>query len=186
MITLNINIDKEKFDEAIDILDSVGMTMENALEVFVKNIIIKQGFPIDLKQRHIIETTTPVESKKVKSKINEEMIQVVWDKFKLLHAGLSNEFDLSDEIEAETGMNKNSAFIYLTIIKNMVQGKENKRNMKVKDFEFFLVKIEDELSKEAFKNSILSLKKSIVEWNSIEKLEKFAASVRGLIDSYQG
>ena len=184
MITLNIDIQNETFEEASSILDSFGMSMDTALEIFIKNVIIKKGFPIELKQKNIHETI-PVESNKVKSKINDEMIKVVWEKFKILQTGASTVIEISNLIESETGMNKGSAFIYLTILTNLIHGKENTRNMKVKDFEFFLNKIKEEFGTDAFHNSLETLRKSASYWEE-KNLIKYAASVRDLVDSYHG
>ena len=184
MITLDINIDNEILEEANEILDSIGMTMDIALKIFINNIVKTKGFPIDLKQQEVIKNP---ESKtdKGKSRINEDMIEAVWDKFKLLQTGASTVIELSDLIESETGMNKGSAFIYLTILTNLIHGKENTRNMKIKDFEFFLKKIKEEFGTEAFHNSLETLRKSASYWEE-KNLIKYAASVRDLVDSYDG
>ena len=183
MITLDINIDNEILEEANEILDSIGMTMDIALKIFINNIVKTKGFPIDLKQQEVIKNP---ESKtdKGKSRINEDMIEAVWDKFKLLQTGASSVIELSDQVEIETGMNKGSAFIYLTILSNMVQGKPNTRNMKLKDFEFFINKIKEELGNEAFQNSLKTLREAVPYWEK-KRIAKYAQSVKELIDSYQ-
>lgn len=182
MITLNINLEKEIVEKADEILDSLGLTMNIALEIFIKNIIVTKSFPIELKQKNVNQPSV-IKTKRDIVKINEEMIQVVWNKFKILHSGQSNVIELSDEIEAEVGMNKGSAFIYLTILMNMTQGKLNSRNMKVKDFKFFLNKIKEQLGNEIFLKSIQSLKGSLHYWE--EKNFHFADSIKDLIESYQ-
>jgi addiction module RelB/DinJ family antitoxin len=183
MITININIDNEIFEEASSILDSFGMTMDIAINLFINNIIKSKGFPIELKQKDAQEVSA-IKTDKVKARINEDMIEVVWEKFKKLLKGESSVIESSDQLESETGMNKGSAFIYLTILTNMVQGKENTRNMKVKDFEFFLNKIKEELGNEAFQNSLKTLRETLPYWEK-KGIAKFAASVRDLIDSFQ-
>jgi addiction module RelB/DinJ family antitoxin len=182
MTTININLDKEIIEKANEILNAVGLNMDIALQIFINNIIVTKGFPIDLKQKDIVQNPETNNKRKI-IKINEEMIQAVWDKFKILSSGKSNVIELSDAIETEVRMSKGSAFIYLTILMNMIQGQKNTRNMKVKDFQFFLNKINKEMGQSIFLKSLQSLNDSIPYWE--EKNLHFATSIRDLVDSYQ-
>jgi antitoxin component of RelBE/YafQ-DinJ toxin-antitoxin module len=182
MITIDININKEMLGEAEIILEAVGLTKEVAFEIFIRNIIKTKGFPIDLKQKEVISEPT-IKNKRNIVKINEKMIQTVWDKFLVLNSGRSSVIELSDEIELESGMSKGSAFIYLVILSNMLLGLKNTRNMKIQDFKFFLTKIKEELGQEIFMKSLNSLKDSIPYWENKNPL--FSVTIRDLIDSYQ-
>ena len=182
MTTIQINIDQDMMDEANEILDSVGLDMETALKIFIKNIIKTKGFPIDLKQKEAIQEPV-IKNKRNIVKINENMIQTVWEHFLILYKGESNVIDLSEEVEKQSGMNKGSAFIYLNILMNMIQGQKNTRNMKVKDFQFFLNRINEEFGHEIFMKSIQSINNSVPYW--IVKNPLFGLSIKNLMESYQ-
>jgi addiction module RelB/DinJ family antitoxin len=169
-------------DEANEILESVGLEMETALKIFIKNIIKTKGFPIDLKQKEAIQEPV-IKNKRNIVKINENMIQTVWDHFLILYKGESNVIDLSEEVEKQSGMNKGSAFIYLNILMNMIEGRKNTRNMKVKDFQYFLNRINDEFGHEIFMKSIQSINKSVPYFEVKNPL--FGLSIKNLMESYK-
>jgi hypothetical protein len=78
-------------------------------------------------------------------------------------------------------MNTGSAFIYLNIINNLVNGSLNKRILKFDDLLFFLEKIKVEFPEPAYQSAIISLNKSIPYWE--EKVPgAFSDNVSKLID----
>ncbi|MFA5433286.1 MAG: type II toxin-antitoxin system RelB/DinJ family antitoxin [Candidatus Paceibacterota bacterium] len=178
MSKLIIEIDDSLLTEAKLILDSVGIDIDIAFNIFVKRIVKEKGLPFSLKQgSDIVERVSSVDNQEYlfsgqsntgrsNSSITIHMIEEVWNVFKNYNKGFLEVNKLADSIFNKTGMNRGSAMIYLNILVNLCKGEINRRSMKPKDFEFFLMKIKHELGLEIYKNSIYSVRISIPYWKS--------------------
>lgn len=186
MITINAIINQKEYDEANAILESVGISMEMAVGIFIKRVVKEKGLPIILKQSEIdIQPIKPViddnkATRKSPNTITILMVEEVWKAFRKSQKSYYSFIDLSDEIYIKTGMNRSSAFIYLNIISKMVKGEKNTRSMKPKDFEFFLERIHREIGISAFESALKSIRLSIPYWKG--NLPTFADSMQDILD----
>lgn len=178
-------IDQSQLDEATKILESIGLSMDIAMGIFVKRIIKEKGLPLILKQTEseVRSEDTEFEDRRKSSRsskaITIPMVEEVWSAFKEYQKGHDEILDLSDKVAEKTGMNKGSAFIYLNIIAKMIKGEKNTRSMKPKDFEYYLNRIKKELGEHAFENAIKSIGLSIPYWRN--NLPTFADSMQEVL-----
>ena len=98
------------------------------------------------------------------SAITRDMVDRVWEAFIRYNKGLGEIKSLSNEVSKNTGMNRGSAHIYLTILSNLIKGEPNTRILKIEDLEYMLERIKSELGENAYRNAIQSLKQSIPYW----------------------
>lgn len=182
---LQIEVDDELANSAQLIYDALGIDAETAVRMFLKRTVLEQRLPISTSVATIGTSEAPTSSKRTKNVITRAMVEDIWRRFKTyLNEGGSANSIASDAHEA-TGINQGSAFIYLTILDNLVNGKHNTRNMKMADLEFYMDKIKKELDKQSYVNAISSLKLSIPYWNK-EEFGQFAAKVQSYLDSIEG
>ena len=80
-------------------------------------------------------------------------------------------------------MNTGSAFIYLVMLDNMVAGKSNTRNMKIKDLTGYVMRIKNELGKTPYENALTSLEASLEYWND-PKFGHFATHVQEFLKEH--
>ena len=185
MISVNVMIDQNQLDEANKILESIGLSMDIAMGIFIKRIIKEKGLPLVLKQseseakKDVVYITSDSSERRTSKAITASMVEEVWNAYKIYQQGRIEIVELSDEVSEKTGMNKGSAFIYLNIIAKMIKGEKNTRSMKPKDFEFFLGKIRKELGEHAFENSLKSIGLSIPYWRN--NLPTFADSMQEVL-----
>jgi addiction module RelB/DinJ family antitoxin len=185
MISVNVMIDQNQLEEANKILESIGLSMDIAIGIFIKRIIKEKGFPLVLKQpdsetkKAEVYVSNESSKRRTSKAITASMVEEVWNAFKIYQQGRTEIVELSDEVSEKTSMNKGSAFIYLNIIAKMVKGEKNTRSMKPKDFEFFLGKIRKELGEHAFENSLKSIGLSIPYWRN--NLPTFADSMQEVL-----
>jgi addiction module RelB/DinJ family antitoxin len=192
--TIQFDIDETIAAEAEAIYNSLGMDTEMALGMFMRRTVLQGGMPFDVSQaatRPARPVSQPVENKAADpiqepapsrqvGKISESMAARVWEEFVSWDPGTEGTSDVADRIAAETGMNGGSAFIYLNMLSNLVQGKPNTRNMKMKDLEYYMSRIGSELGNDAYQHAIESLRASVGYWNKPE-FGNFAQKVEDYI-----
>lgn len=180
-------VDQKEFEEASRILESIGLSMDMAVGIFIKRIIKEKGLPLVLKQTEsdakmdLSFSEENIIVRKSSKAITMVMAEEVWSAFRKYQKGYDEILVLSDEISEKTGMNKGSAFIYLNIIAKMVKGEKNTRSMKPKDFEYFLNRIQSELGENAFQNAVKSIRLSIPYWRN--NLPTFADSMQEVLNN---
>ena len=76
-------------------------------------------------------------------------------------------------------MNQGSAFIYLTVLSNLVNGDPNTRVLKYKDLEYLMEKIKSELGENNYQKALKSLESSIPYWR-----EKIPGSYADKVEAY--
>ena len=81
-------------------------------------------------------------------KVTEEMIDCcyVYGKKSVEHPD-ANFWDYADEIVKETGMNRNSAFMYMYVVRCLLEGSVFKRSISTKAMNRYLTRIEEEYGK---------------------------------------
>lgn len=178
---LRIEVDDELANSAQLIYDALGIDTETAVRMFLKRTVLEQRLPLSTSVSTIGGPEPPTSSKRTKNVITRSMVEDIWMRFKrYLDEGGSTNSIASDAHEA-TGMNQGSAFIYLTILDNLVNGKHNTRNMKMADLEFYVDRIRKELDEESYVNAIESLSLSIPYWDK-EEFGQFASKVNAFLE----
>lgn len=183
---LTVDIDENLLHDAQSIYDTIGIDIDTAIRMFLKRTVLEQRLPlstsvpsVDSVKSAAVQVATP---KRTKNVITKAMAEDIWRRFACyLNEGGSINSVAQDAHEA-TGMNQGSAFIYLTILDNLVNGKHNTRNMKMADLEFYMNQIKDHLDEHSYINAISSLKLSIPYWAK-EEFGQFAAKVQRYLDS---
>ncbi|UJF32671.1 hypothetical protein [Paenibacillus hexagrammi] len=177
MANIEINIDDDTLLEAEKILLSLGMNVEIALNIFLRRVSLEKGFPmtmaastpnlIDFSDFEDIGETSVYETKpfsRSNIKITPAMVEDLWRAFLRYVAGTGEINRLSTEVAETTGMSRGSAFIYLMVLANLVNGEPNTRVLKYKDLEFLMGNIKTQLGESKYQKAILSLKRSIPYW----------------------
>jgi len=185
MAIIEIDVDEDILKEAERALESIGMDVKIAVNIFLRKAAIANGFPLPMtapKQNQEefsyskVHHTYPTRSN---NNITKDMVDEVWRAFLKHHKGLGEIRYLSDEVSENSGMNRGSAFIYLTILSKLIKGASNTRTLKFKDLEYLMGKVKSELLEEDYQNAIKSLKQSILYWR--EKIPgTFADNVEAL------
>lgn len=195
MRTIQIDVDENILKEAERILNSVGMDMQIAVNVFLRRVAIEKGLPMsmtispsNLNDRGVsvenqVPANVPTHQTRNNNAITKDMVDEVWRAFLKYRKGLGEIGSLSDEVAKHSGMNRGSAFIYLNLLSNLVKGESNTRTLKVKDLEYLLEKIKTDLGENIHRNAIQSLKQSVTYWR--EKIPgAFADNVEALCEKY--
>ena len=192
MAKIEIQIDDGILTEAEKVLHTLGMDIEMAVSIYLRRIAIEKGLPM---------TMTGLVSKRSEPEITENfddsfeddskafilsnirittaMVDEVWHAF-LRHVGESGGINpLSKEVSLKTGMNRGSAFIYLTILSNLVNGDPNTRVLKYKDLEYLMGKIQAELGESKYQKALKSLMASVPYWR-----EKIPGAFADKVEAY--
>lgn len=199
-----IDLDDSFFDSAEAILGEIGLDLPTYMRMALMKLIKERRIPFDLsasqtapeaqsRQALSPPSVSPmgtdihevVFNRKVprqKNKITSEMCLSLWDEFKRRYSTSDrNMQEAAQIISNKTGMNRGSAFIYFTIINNLVNGVQNTRTLKYEDLEFFVNRVKAEFPENMLKSTIDSLEASIPYWD--EKVPgSFADKVRRLVE----
>ena len=194
--TIAFDIDDELARDTQAIFGKIGLTTELALRFFLQRTVAEGRMPFDPFAPIQSENATSVAAEAENSapseqpqrrtgKITFAMAEYVWQVFSDTHG--TARFDsqrLADEVADATGMSRGSAFIYLVILDNLVAGKPNTRNMKMKDLEYYMGRIQEELGEPSFGNACESLRQSIEYWDK-PQFGKFADNVQRYLASIE-
>lgn len=183
---LRLEIDDALVNDAALVYETLGIDTETAVRMFLKRTVLEQRLPLstnvpspDSIESMSVKTDIP---KRTKNMITKLMVEDIWKRFSdYLEEGGSINSIAQDAHEA-TGMNQGSAFIYLTILDNLTNGKHNTRNMKMSDLEYLMNQIKGQLDERSYVNAISSLRKSLPYWDK-EEFGQFAAKVQRYLDS---
>ena len=192
MAKIEIQVEDGVLSEAEMILHSLGMDIEMAVNIYLKRIVLEKGLPMTMAGHGLKQPETEMtddagnlsedESKvtiRSNKKITPAMVDEVWLAFSK-YTGESGEINLlSTEVSGKTGMNQGSAFIYLTVLSNLVNGDPNTRVLKYKDLEYLMEKIKSELGENNYQKSLKSLELSIPYWR-----EKIPGSYADKVEAY--
>lgn len=185
---LRLEIDDALVNDAALVYETLGIDTETAVRMFLKRTVLEQRLPLSTS----VPSADSVErmkektgiTKRTKNVITKVMVEDIWRRFSgYLEEGGSINSIAQDAHEA-TGMNQGSAFIYLTILDNLINGKHNTRNMKMSDLEYLMDQIKGQLDDRSYVNSISSLRKSLPYWDK-EEFGQFAAKVQRYLDSIE-
>lgn len=171
---LEIYIDGGILTEAEKVLHSLGMDVEMAVSIYLRRIALEKGLPMamtgsasNLKEPQRTEEFSEDDSRayaRGNGRITTTMVDEVWQAFLRHVRGFGEINQLSTEVSTKTGMNRGSAFIYLTILANLVNGDPNTRVLKFTDLEYLMGKIQIELGEGKYQNALNSLMASVPYW----------------------
>jgi len=192
MAKIEINIDDATLREAEKVLHSLGMSTEIAVSIFLRRVAIEKGLPMTMiasvsnqTESGVSEDTEEIFDHSSKqfvrsnNRITTAMVEEVWSAFLRYTEGSGEISQLSTEVSEKTGMNRGSAFIYLTVLANLVKGADNTRVLKFKDLEYLMGKIQTELGDSKFQKAIQSLKMSVPYWR-----EKIPGTFADKVEAY--
>jgi len=195
MGTVQIDIDENILKEAERVLNSVGMDVQIAVNVFLRRVAIEKGLPMSMTAspstlndrdgsvENQVPANMPMHQTRNNNTITKDMVDEVWRAFLKYRKGMGQIGSLSDVVAKHSGMNRGSAFIYLNILSNLIRGESNTRTLKMKDLEYLLEKIKTDLGENVHRNAIRSLKQSVTYWR--EKIPgAFADNVEALCEKY--
>ncbi|MCL2555559.1 MAG: hypothetical protein FWE03_00880 [Firmicutes bacterium] len=204
---LSLTLDAHLLDEAENILDDFGLDANIAIKMFLKKLIKERNISFltssTLASHSNIAPPSPAPlqtaatdnahswdndfqpTRRSNSAINSDMRNFLWTVFKQHKINRDNDNQqLAKMVSSRTGMNQGSAFIYLNMIDNWVNGKSNTRTMKFEDLVFYVQAIKNELNQSAFEATLSSLSDSIEYWD--ERIPgRFAEKVAQLVKKYR-
>jgi len=205
---LSLTLDAHLLDEAENILDDFGLDTNIAIKMFLKKLVKEQNIsfltssttttsrssaaPPAPAPLQTVETDNANSwdndfqpTRRSNSTINSDMRNFLWLVFKQhkFNHNTDNQ-QLAKMVSSRTGMNQGSAFIYLNMIDNWVNGKSNTRTMKFEDLVFYVQAIKNELGEKPFDATLSSLSDSIEYWD--ERIPgRFAEKVAQLVKKYR-
>ncbi len=192
MATIEVQVDDGILSEAERILHLLGMDVPMAVSIYLRRISIEGGLPMNMAGQ-VTEHPGPYapddidgsfeddqkSSMRSNTRITVEMVDAVWHAF-LRHFEGSGEINpLSTEVNQKTGMNRGSAFIYLNVLSNLVNGAHNTRVLKYKDLEYLMGKIQADLGEATYQKAIRSLVSSVPYWR-----EKIPGGFADKVEAY--
>ena len=87
------------------------------------------------------------------TKMTDEMIEICYKCGKMVFQG-ENAQELADDVAEETGMNRNSAFMYIYVVSSLLSGEVFKRAISKKALEIYFKKIFNEYGSAGLKKAI--------------------------------
>ena len=132
------------------------------------------------------DMTTPISSARnttTYTKTTEHMIDVCYAYGKKAYSTPdANIGDYADLVAAETGMNRNSAFMYIYGVKNLLEGKVFKRAISIKALRKYFSAIYEEFGRSGLANAIQATRAN-VEYRQSYNLP--SASIVALCNEFQ-
>ena len=106
------------------------------------------------RQNNIVEQENASSGSSVSyTKMTDEMIEICYKCGKLVFQG-ENAQELADNVAEETGMNRNSAFMYIYVVSSMLSGEIYKRAISKKALEIYFKKIFQDYGSDGLKKAI--------------------------------
>lgn len=131
------------------------------LEEDVERLKKSQSECDSITARTLDDADAPIVSRRESSvsykKMTDDMIEMCYLCGKKVSEG-ENAPDLADDIVEETGMNRNSALMYLYAVSGMLKGEIYKRTISAKALKFFFERIFNDFGSKGLKNAILATK----------------------------
>ena len=106
------------------------------------------------RQNNVVEQENATSASSVSyTKMTDEMIEICYKCGKMVFQG-ENAQELADDVAEETGMNRNSAFMYIYVVSSMLSGEIYKRAISKKALEIYFKKIFNEYGSDGLKKAI--------------------------------
>jgi len=106
-----------------------------------------------LHNHFVINSVSFIDGKKYYDKMTDEMIEICYKCGKMVFQG-ENAQELADDVAEETGMNRNSAFMYIYVVSSLLSGEVFKRAISKKALEIYFKKIFQDYGSEGLKKAI--------------------------------
>lgn len=191
MSKITIEFSKERIDEAKNILEPMGLSVEMAMNIFINRVILEKSLPFNLNyEQSNKEQRSNYNVKDTKRRRNRpittNMVEEIWYAFvNYVEGNLDDLNDAADLAYEKSGVNKGSAKIYLTMLNNLIKAEPNTRTMKPSDFEYLLLKIKkNDFIKDRYDAALFSLEASIPYWK--ETNPTYAESMKVLLKELKG
>lgn len=192
MAHIEVQVDDEILTEAERILHQLGMDVQMAVSIYLRRIALEKGLPMNMVGQGLERTELSISddrdgsfadvsntSTRSNSRITTEMVETLWHAFLQYVEGSGEIKPLSKEVHQKTGMNSGSAFIYLNVLSNLINGSHNTRVLKFKDLEYLMGKIQSDLGEATFQKAIRSLISSVPYWR-----EKIPGNFADRVEEY--
>ncbi len=106
------------------------------------------------RQNNVVEQENATSVSSVSyTKMTDEMIEICYKCGKMVFQG-ENAQELADDVAKETGMNRNSAFMYIYVVSSLLSGEVFKRAISKKALEIYFKKIFQDYGSEGLKKAI--------------------------------
>lgn len=106
------------------------------------------------RQNNVVEQENATSASSVSyTKMTDEMIEICYKCGKMVFQG-ENAQELADDVAEETGMNRNSAFMYIYVVSSLLSGEVFKRAISKKALEIYFKKIFQDYGSEGLKKAI--------------------------------
>ena len=106
------------------------------------------------RQNNVVEQENATSASSVSyTKMTDEMIEICYKCGKMVFQG-ENAHELADDVAEETGMNRNSAFMYIYVVSSLLSGEVFKRAISKKALEIYFKKIFQDYGSEGLKKAI--------------------------------
>jgi len=105
-------------------------------------------------QNNVVEQENSTSGSSISyTKMTDEMIEICYKCGKMVFQG-ENAQELADDVADETGMNRNSAFMYIYVVSSLLSGEVFKRAISKKALEIYFKKIFQDYGSEGLKKAI--------------------------------
>ncbi len=106
------------------------------------------------RQNNVVEQENATSASSVSyTKMTDEMIEICYKCGKMVFQG-ENAQELADDVAEETGMNRNSAFMYIYVVSSLLSGEVFKRAISKKALEIYFKKIFQDYGSDGLKKAI--------------------------------
>ena len=133
----------KKLEEDVEILKKAQSECENS----TTSILVDNDTSVASRRESVVAY----------KKMTDDMIEMCYRCGKKVSEGESAP-ELADDIVDETGMNRNSALMYLYAVSGMLKGEVYKRAISAKALKFFFERISNDFGSKGLKNAIRATK----------------------------
>ena len=106
------------------------------------------------RQNNVVDQENATSASSVSyTKMTDEMIEICYKCGKMVFQG-ENAQELADDVAEETGMNRNSAFMYIYVVSSLLSGEIYKRAISKKALEIYFKKIFQDYGSDGLRKAI--------------------------------
>jgi len=168
MISMRAMIELEKVDEAISILENLGISIEIAVGLFIRRIIQEGKLPFEIDLNELFDDEKCVEETYRQIELanwdTQEMLETIWSAFLGFLEGYDAIEDFAAQISSKQKISKQVVINQMSFIENLINGIPNACMTKISNCEFYLKKIIEDLDDRATKKALMSIRLSIPFW----------------------
>jgi len=141
--------------------------LEDEVEKLKADIAAQNHVPIEETMEENVEMHTNSSGNNY-TKLNDQMINLCYEYGKKAYDRTgSNLWDMADSVAAQSGMNRSSAFIYICVVKNMLDGDVFKRAINAKAMRIYFNRFLKEYGKEGLAKALNATRQHITYRRSL-------------------